>query len=381
MKSKRISLDLDTLMPLLISIWRRFQKEGGPSDKLQTREFRSVVEAVKKLQDTTQLGANYFKDKNLLGAYFLYQFVLHYQQGVSLIGELPFVPKRVLDICTGPGAFALAALKHGAEEVFATDQNKEALHLAAEVCGRFGFPLTTREWDCLKKPLPIDKKFDLITLGYSLNELFPPNKKGWAEEQQAFIEMLLDKLTDDGFLAIIESSFQEDNRRLLELRDRLVKKQVPVQAPCVWKGECPALKTPNSPCYAQRTFEKPYLIKEIQRAAEINLSSLKFSYIIFRNPKSGWPKLPEGEFYRIISPPIEIQGRKRFYLCGTDGKKILESGLKNHPLESKAFDYLRRGELISVQNANQHLNTFSVNENTKLKIVAACGKPIPENYE
>lgn len=381
MKSKRNpSLDLDTLMPLLISIWRKFQKEGGPADKLQTREFRSVVEAVKKLQDPSKLPLNYFKDKHLLGAFLLYQFVVHYQEGVSFIGEIPSVPKRVLDVCSGPGAFALAALKHGASEVFAIDQNKEALHLASETCGRFGYTLTGREWN-VKQQIPIDGKFDLITLGYSLNELFPQNKKGWVQEQQIFIEMLLGKLTDNGFLAIVESSFQEDNRRLLELRDRLTANGVPVQAPCVWKGECPALKTVNSPCYAQRAFEKPYLIKEIQRAAEINLSSLKFSYIIFKNPKSSWPKLPEGEFYRVISPPIDVQARKRFYLCGTDGKKILESALKNHSQNSKAFDYLRRGELISIEDANAHLNTFSVNENTTLKIVAACGKPIPEDYE
>lgn len=382
MKSKRTPpLDLETIIPLLIGVFRRFHKESGPSDKLQTREFRSVVESVLKLQNLTEnnlISTDYFSDRNLLGSYLLYHFVMHYQEGMSLIGELPITPKRVLDVCSGPGSFAFAALRQGASEVFATDRNATALKLASEVCGRYGLTLTTREWDCLKQKLPIDGKFDLIIVGHCLQELFPSHKKGWADEQQQFIEMLLDKLTPNGFLMIVDSSFQEPNRRVLELRDRLVLKQVPIQAPCIFKGACPALKTVNSPCYAQRELEKPYLIKEIQRAAEIKLGSLKMTYIIFKNKDAESPKIPEGHLYRIISPPVEVQNKKRFYLCGIDGKKILESRFQNHPKESKAFDYLKRGELILIENAKEKQNTFDIEKETKLKVVAACGKPIEE---
>ncbi len=380
MKSKRTPpVDIETIMPLLIGVWRRFLKESGPNDKLQTREFRTVVECVNKLKDInslTEASTNYFQDRNLLGAYLLYNFVINYQEGLSLIGELPLAPRRVLDVCSGPGAFAFAALRHGAHEVFATDQNEAALKLAAEICGRYGLTINTRVWDCLKKPLPIEGKFDLITLGYSLNELFPNTKKGHLEEQQKFIQMLLNKLTPDGFLLVVEDSYPESNKRVLELRDRLVKSGVPVQAPCVWKGECPSLKSKNSPCYAQREFKKPYLIREIQRAADIKLGSLKMTYIIFRSPEANWPELPEGNFYRIISPPIDVQQSKRFYLCGVDGKKTLESRLKELPLQAKAFDYLRRGELILIEDAEEKLQAFDIDENTKLKIIAACGKPL-----
>lgn len=381
MKTKRTpSADMETIMPLLMGVWRRFQKEGGPDDRLQTREFRLVVENVKKLQNLENM-EDYFQDKNLLGAYLLYNFAVNYQQGLSVIGELPFAPKRVLDICSGPGAFGIAALKHGADEVFVTDQNATALKLASEISGRLGLSISTRVWNPLKAKLPIEGKFDLITLGYGLEELFPGTKKGWPEDQQRFVQMLLGLLTPNGCLILVESSQPESNRRLLELRDRLVQEGVPVQAPCVWKGACPALKTTNSPCYAQREFQKPYLIREIQRGAEIKLGSLKFSYVIFRNPTSGWPELPEslsnGHLDRIISPPIEIHQTKRFYLCGTQGKKILESRLKEHPPQSKAFEYLKRGELIAIEDADEKLNILDINESSKLKVIAACGKPLP----
>lgn len=379
---KTITPDLENVMPILMGVWRRLQKLAGPPDALQTREFRSVVEAVKKLQElsadgTTLIGTNYFEDPQLVGAYLLYQWVVHYQQGLSILGELPNGPKRVLDVCSGPAPFAFAALRHGAEEVIATDQSLLAMKLGAEVCGRYGLTLSTRQWHCLKQNLPVDGKFDLIIVGHCLEELFPSNKKGWQDDQKLFLDRLAARLTDDGYLVLVEDSFSEANKRVLQLRDLYVSQGTPVQAPCIWRGECPALKTANSPCYAQREFEKPPLIKQIQRAASINLSSLKMSYVIFRNPAAGWPAAGDRNLYRVISPPVDSFSGKRFYLCGTDGKKQLGTHLEEHPPESRAFEYLRRGELISFTGALENQNAIDIVEGTVVHIEAACGKPVP----
>lgn len=379
-ESRTIPLDLETIMPLLIGVWRRFHKLSGPPDVLQTREFRSVVECVNGLlaysyKEQSLLGRDYFADRDLLGAYLMYQWVLHYQQGMSLIGELPKPPRRVLDICSGPGAFAFAALRHGAREVIATDQNSAALNMGAEVCGRYGLPLAIRQWNCLKGGLAVEGRFDLIIVGYCLEELFPDDRQG----AQAFVEKLMKNyLSEDGFLLIVDSSAQKVNDDILTMRDALVAKGTPVQAPCVWRGECPALKVKGSPCYAQRELEKPYLIKQIQRAASINLSSLKMTYLIFRQPKAGWPALPDREMYRVISPPVDAFGGKRFYLCGTDGKKQLGSRLETYPKEARAFEYLKRGELISFKDALEKGNAIDVIEGTTVRVEAPCGKPLPE---
>jgi hypothetical protein len=201
------------------------------------------------------------------------------------------------------------------------------------------------------------------------------------EGQHAFVKMLLNRLTTRGMLLIVDPSYVEDNRRLLQLRDRLVLEGVPVQAPCVWRGECPALKTAHSPCYAQRELEKPFLLKEFQRAAQINLSSLKMSYIIFRNPQATWPELPERPLYRVISPPVESFQGKRYYLCGVDGKKNLGSHLNPAPKEARAFDFLRRGELISVENPLEKQQALEIVQGTSLSVEAACGKPLMEKEE
>jgi SAM-dependent methyltransferase len=374
-------IDLETLMPLLLGVWRRFHKLSGPSDSLQTREFRGVVAAVKELQQIVNGGQpakkNYFEDPNLLGAYVLYNWVLHYQQAFSLIGEIPHKPRRVLDLCSGPAPFAFGALKHGAAEVYALDQNATALQLGAEIAGRYGLPIQVRKWEC-PSSLPVAGEFDLIILGHCLEELFPPQAKGWGERQEKFLDSLVQRLTPHGHLLIVGSSLGEPNRRILQIREMMVKKRVPIQAPCVWQGECPALQTPNSPCYAQREFEKPYLIKELQRGAEINLGSLKMSYLLLRSPQAAWPNVGQQPLYRIISPPVESFHGKKFYLCGTDGKKSLSSRLPQHPPESKAFDFLRRGDLISIENPLENKSALEIKENTSLKLYAPAGKALPE---
>ncbi len=379
--NKMPNTDLETIMPLLIGIWRRFHKLSGPPDVLQTREFRSVVNAVQQLQKGLEtghdlIGKDYLAQPDLLGAYLLYYWVLHYQQGLALINELPSPPGRVLDLASGPGAFAFAALRHGAREVVAIDRNATALKLASEVCGRYGFPLTARTHSLLKFPFPVEGKFDLIIVGHCLEELFPDTQKNWQHAQKEWIQRLLNYLSPQGMILFVENSLKHANHRVLALRDQLVQEGFPVQAPCVWRGECPALQA-KSFCYAQRDFEKPYIISEIQRAAQINLGSLKMSYLIVRHPEAGWPTLPDRPLYRVISPPIESHGGKRYHLCGTDGKKDIGSHLKEQTAESRAFDYLKRGELISVEGALVKQQHFDIVLGTRVKIEAALNKPLP----
>lgn len=386
MKSRKIpSTDLDTIIPLLIGVWRRFHKLSGPADVLQTREFRSVVEAIQKLQKGLEtgdhlIGQDYFSQPELLGAYLLYYWILHYQQGLALINELPLTPGRVLDLASGPGAFAFAALRHGAREVVAIDRNPTALKLASEVSGRYGFPLSIRAHSLLRFPYPVEGKFDLIIAGYCLEELFPNTHKDWNQAQKNWIQHLLQYLNPEGKILFVESSLIHSNHRLLALRDQLVQIGFPVQAPCVWKGECPALQTQNV-CYAQRDFDKPYLIKEIQRAAQINLSSLKMSYLIVRHPEANWPSLPDHPLYRVISPPIDTHTGKRYHLCGTDGKKDIGSHFKEQTLEARAFDYLKRGELISIEDALVKQQHFDIVMGTRIKVEAALNKPLPFQEE
>lgn len=371
MKSKKQpspKVNFEELIPLLLDLWRRMNHlPKGPIDKLQTREFRSLIEALLRFQNEKS-----FQETPLLGAYLLYDWILHYSQGMSLLNELPNPPKRVLDLGAKGAPFSFAALCHGAKEVVAIDTEERALLLGGEVSGKMGYPLTVRVHDCRNLAFPVDGKWDLIILGYSLFSFY--EKK---ESQITYVNSLLSRLSENGHLLIVESSVKEENQKLLSLRNALVELGIPVQAPCLWKGECPALKS-NSVCYAQRPFENPYLIKEIQRAADIHLSSLKMSYLILRPRSAGWAEHESKRLFRVVSPPVETFRGERYFLCGQEGRKTLGSRLKEHPKSSRAYEYLQRGDVVSIDNPLEGKDDMEITEETTFALEAPAGKPVVE---
>lgn len=374
---KQPTADLENIIPILLNQWRRKLEIYGPQDRLQTREFRGVVQKVRAIQNGILEGdelhnTDYFVDKSILGAYTLYQWIIHYQEGLSLINEIPEPPKRVLDLCAGPCAFSFAALRHGAEEVIAIDKNMESLLWGGQICGRYGLTVTVRQGDC-KKPLKnIEGKFDLIIVGHALREMFPEMERD-NTQTVAWLQNISTLLNPDGHLLIVDSPLQIANRTLLKTRDSLVEKGMAVQAPCLFKGPCPALERQDSPCYAQREMEKPFLVSEIQRAASINLSSLKMSYILFRAPGAAWPA-SEPNYFRVISPPFDTHNGTAYYLCGPSGKKRISGSKTHNPQHQRAFAHLKRGDLISIGNAVERGNTLELTPDTEVKIIAAPGK-------
>lgn len=362
MSLEKLSTRLEELLPLLMHFYRKDSHEEGPSDRLHTREFKKIVE---QLTQGSDFGSSQ------LYPYLLYYFSLRYQEGLSLIGELPFEPTRVLDLFAKTGPFTLAALEHGAREVIMLDTEEKNLEIGAQIVGRRGYPVQKR----IANPiihLPLQGEFDLIICAY------PP-----VLLKDDFILRMIHKLTPRGVLLLVDSSLPKVNQLFLERRDRLVKAGYPVQAPCIWQGECPALKS-HAPCYAQRELIKTRLMKDLQRAASINLSSLKMSYLMVKKKGAEWPETPLS--YRVISPPIDTLQGKRFFLCGTDGKKTIGSTLTEFPKKSRAFKYLKRGELIAIEDALVNINAIEIVENSIIKVIAPLGKPVfnlhnePDNF-
>jgi hypothetical protein len=358
----------DSLYPILIARYRKLMKLSiGPLDALQTREFRALVDFVMEYKNSQEISS-----PGLLAAYFLYEWPLHYAQGLSLIQELPNKPSKVLDLTAKGAPCCLAALQHGATEVVAVGENEQALKLGADLCGHLGFPISIRTGD--RKQLSTlslhTTSWDLIILSHSLFNLFSST-----EEQLSYLKKLLPLLSPEGYILLVEDSENLTNRKFLQLRDAIANHNISIIAPCLWKGACPALKHSSSPCFAQRPFDKPFMIKEIQRAAQINLSSLKMSYLILGSPKAEPKDLPNN-LYRVISPPLPTFRGERYFLCGVQGKKTLGTTLKEHPKHSKAFEYLKRGDVISVDQPVALGEDMQITEKTIVELKAPCDKPV-----
>ncbi len=353
---------------VLIAKWRKLLKLPlGPADKLQTREFRTLIESLLSYKDTKEISS-----METLGAYLLYEWPIHYAQGLSLLQELPNKPTRVLDLGTLGAPFSLAALQHGATEVLAIGENELALKHGTDLSGHLGYPISTRIADARHpKNLSLEGPWDLIILSYSLFRQFSS-----LESQMTYVKQLLPLLSHDGHLLIVEDSATEINRAFLKFRDEIANQNISILAPCLWKGQCPALKHASSPCFAQRPLiDKPFMIKEIQRAAGINLNSLKMSYLILRSPRFPPPELPNN-LYRVVSPSLTTFRGERYFLCGVAGKRTLGTTLKEHPQHSKAFEYLKRGDIISIEDAVTLEEDMQITDKTKLLLKAPCDKPL-----
>ncbi|NDD57733.1 MAG: methyltransferase domain-containing protein [Chlamydiae bacterium] len=370
MKTKRpqVKLDWKEIYALLIAYFRQLNKLSiGPLDRLQSQEYQFVVKNVSELLKSADLST-----REHLSAFLLYQWPLYLSQGLSLMQEIPQVPNKVLEVGNGTGPFALAALMSGSSEAFCYDSEELSLKSAAHLAGRLGYPISIRitnpkavsDW-------PSEGKFDLIIVSYSLLNFFHDPIK-----QKQFVTSLLQRVNSDGHLLLVDSSSKEINHQYLKLRDLLLAEQIKIQAPCIWQGPCPALAQGAAPCFTQRPLDKPFLINDIQKSLQIHSNSHKMTYLLLCPPNQKTTHPENKRLYRVISPPIETFKGKRHYLCGVDGKKTLGSRLTSYPKTLKAYEFLKRGDVVEINNPTELENDLILSEESQFFLAAPFDKPV-----
>ncbi len=268
-------------------------------------------------------GGRYMDDPRLLGAYLLFYWPVSYAQGRQVLGELRTRPRRVLDLGSGPGPLAFAALDAGAAEVTAADRSRPALALARELAAEAGEALATREWDPQRTGELPASGLDAVVVGHLLNELFGKGEPALGR-RAALVERALAALRPAGSLVLIEPALRDTSRELLQLRDVLVRRGFAVRAPCLFRGDCPALVKASDWCHAERLFTMPPLLEELARVAGLHKEALKMSYLVLAPKGEPWPEPPPGRTFRIVSEALEGKGRQRYMgwrAGGADGAR------------------------------------------------------------
>jgi len=381
-----ISKDLNRWISILLTVWRRRRKyKNGPSDRLLPNELKEVAAGVKILSSGLTgkrelVGKGYMDDPALLGAYLLFYWPVSYAQARYVLGHLPSRPRSVLDLGSGPAPMSFASLDHGASEVTAADRSELALKLAAELAGEAGEPLAVRGWDPLRGERIPDGSFDLVIMGHLLNELWVGDTDE-AGKICELIERFSGSLRKGGAVTIIEPALLLTSRRLLGIRDILVKRGFPVLAPCLFKEECPALKKEGNTCHTDRSWEPPRMVKEIAKAAGINKDALKMSFLTVAQKGVKWPFLPDGRIFRIVSEILESNKRLRLMGCGPEGRIGLSLMEKNMTDDNSLFLRLKRGDVVRITGGEDRESGIALTEKSKISILAHAGKPLPEPWE
>jgi SAM-dependent methyltransferase len=385
--------DLRRFIPGLLAAWRGLRREAHrgarpPPDRLLPDELREVAAAVQRLslgltRDRKLIGARYLDDDRLLGAYLLFYWPVSYLQARGVLSELPRRPRSALDLGSGPGPVAFAALDAGAAEVVAADRSARALLAARRLATEAGEPISTREWDPQRRGslsgLAGGRRFDLVTMGHVVNELF--QGEGAATRRAALLEEALGLLAPGGSLVVIEPALRDTSRALLEVRDLLVAGGVAVRAPCLFRGACPALTRPTDWCHAERPVDPPPLVDEIGRRAGLRKEAVKMSYLVLAPRGEGWSEPPPGLAFRIVSEPLPSKGRMRYMGCGPEGRKGLALQEKDVTTRNRAFEGLLRGDVVGITSVEPRGDGLRLSPESDVRVIAAAGRPVSQHFQ
>jgi hypothetical protein len=382
--------DLERWIPRLIAVWRKsIRARGGPEGRLTPSEHRQIAAAIRRLsfgltRERSLVGSRYMEDPLLLGAYLLFYWPISYAQAREVLGEIRHRPRTTLDVGSGPAPLAFAALDAGATEATAADRSVKALAMARALAAEAGEGLGTREWELrpgaaswFAGRLRSDERFDLIGLGHLVNELFGGDERA-LEKRTALVEETLSRVTPNGSVVIIEPALRETSRALLQVRDGLVARGFAVRAPCLYRGNCPALIKESDWCHAERAWRPPPLVEGLATAAGLHKESLKMSYLVMAPKGEPWQEAPPGAVFRIVSEPLAGKGRRRFIGCGPAGRVGLALQEKHRTDGNAAFSVLARGDVIRVTASEPRGDGLALTPTSLVEVLARAGEPVPK---
>jgi len=283
-------------------------------------------------------------------------------------------PLRVLDLGAGLGATSLGTATwlrtHGLAprglEIDAYDDDARALSLLtalaretqaggllADVAVPMQVLVSTR--DLTRDGALPAGRFDLILVGFALNELFaalPPAEA--IVRRAAWLSEVATRLTDDGALLVLEPALRDTSRALQAVRDVLAARDTApfVAAPCLRAGPCPMLTGERDWCHAALPLALPAPVAALAQGAGLRFEGLRYAYLVLRLMRGalhGNDTLTEdGVRLRVVGDPLASKGKTEWYACGPPGLVRL-ARLDRERSESNApLDDARRGDVLDV---------------------------------
>lgn len=224
MKTKISPKSVHELAPALIQAWRHIVQSPGPTDFLQTREFRLCVSKVLEIQQRLKKGLSFsslWKDSSLMGAYMAYFWPIHYQQALHLFRKKNQLG-HVWVIDAGAGAYTVAALECGASSVRAFESQDRCRMEVSRFVAKMAHTLSMSSWRFPQVPYvktSSEPEADTIILGHGLH--LEQDLTKWAQSRSAWICALTHKLNPGGRLIIVEGSDPLHRKALQQLKKEL----------------------------------------------------------------------------------------------------------------------------------------------------------------
>lgn len=359
---------------------------AGRSDaRLSEAELGRVARALFRLQrgltgERELAGAAYMDDPELLGAYLLYYWTSSYAQASRAMALSGLWPRRVLDLGSGPGPMAAAALDRCAASAVLIDGSERALALAGRLLGQAAALTERADLESLPPGRSGGEGFDLVMLGHALNELSGPDA---IARRAAVVRAAAASLEPGGSVLMIEPATLSAAREAMALRDLLVAEGWVIVAPCSRSGPCPALQAgPGQSCHDEAAWEPPDFVLELAARCGLDRGLVKMSWFCLRPPEARLAvegAIASGEAYRVVSEPmLNKAGRVRRLLCGPAGRFPLSAKRGDPAAEAAGFFALGRYELLRVVEPERREGGWGVGPATRLERLRPALAPRPE---
>ena len=291
------------------------------------KEPRKIAGAIQRLSDhysMNPLAATPWNEDWVQAASLAYYFPLNYARNRAVAIEahrLGFFSglKTVADFGSGMGS-ALHAFRDEAEgKNAATGLSYQAHDVSAaslELGRGLGPPdrpaystHSAAPHFALSLPRPkeiADPSKLLLLASYVLTEL-EETPKWWLESEA---------------LVIIEPSTQDDGRKLMTLRQRLIDEDYKIWAPCTHQDACPLLtQSAKDWCHDRIHWNAPAWFLEIEKYLPMKNRTLTFSYLLAR--KTLEPPVLLKDFARLTGDTLVEKGKSRQSVCRSPEREFL----------------------------------------------------------
>lgn len=247
--------------------------------------------------------------------------------------------EHVIDFGAGLATASLTLAEKQAFKFYLVERAQEPQKLIEKFFPQFKPAEWQRTWSSSKVR---DPQKTLALFSYSLTEL--SDLPDWAYGCEA--------------LMLVEPSTQQDGRKLLALRQKLLDKGFYAWAPCTHQLACPLFtQSKHDWCHDRVHFAAPSWFLKMEEQLPMKNRTLTMSYVLMR--KTPPPKLTAA---RVVGDRLEEKGKDRQLICRSPEREFLawmhKTGLRQE---------IPRGVLIEVPSDLQKVsNELRVNQEIQI---------------
>ncbi|TNE47864.1 MAG: hypothetical protein EP343_18180 [Deltaproteobacteria bacterium] len=193
---------------------------------------------------------------------------------------------------------------------------------------------------------PAEEPWDLIVSSFALTEVFRGHN---SDVMWTWLQGLLERLSPEGILLILEPASQDSCERLEDLRDQAARDEAyGIWGPCLHHQDCPLRQDGRAWCHEVRSWDVPSSLEYVNRRLYRAMQAVKFGYLALghQRPQTLSSEAPT---MRLIAPMSRQKGHWITRGCTTEGEnvslEIFTRDLRGY--QTSEVEGFTRGDIVS----------------------------------